>query len=145
MSWMKQIVGSNIENQSPLKSNFFEDIVMVQDIEAKYDQFLAELQSIVGPVDPNFAMRLMYLERKMAKSVQSSIKPHVALTIKLKSEVNRESKVQSLRSKGLMVEGIDEPNTILVMGYMDMNNVADISADAEIEKITGKASPVIRG
>jgi hypothetical protein len=118
---------------------------MAQDVEAKYDQFLAELQSIMGPVDPNFAMRLMYLERKMAKSIQSSIKPHVALTIKLKSEANKESKVQSLRSKGLMVEGIDEPNTILVMGYMDMNNVADISTDAEIEKITGKASPVIRG
>ena len=118
---------------------------MSNDVETKYDKFLSEIQNIVGPVDPNFAMRLMYLERKMSKSTQSSIKPHVSLTVAFKNGVNRESKVENLRSRGLMVESIDEPDALLVMGYMDMNKVAEISADPDIEKITGKASPIIRG
>jgi len=118
---------------------------MSNDVEAKYDKFLSEIQNTVGPVDPNFAMRLMYLERKMSKSMQSSIKPHVSLTITFKNGVNRESKIENLRTKGLMVESIDEPNALLVMGYMDMNKVAAISTDPDIEKITGKASPIIRG
>ncbi|MCE9652597.1 MAG: hypothetical protein K8Q89_06025 [Nitrosarchaeum sp.] len=72
-------------------------------------------------------------------------KPHVALTITFKKGINRESKVENLRTKGLMVESIDEPNALLVMGYMDMNKVVEISKDSDIEKITGKASPIIRG
>ena len=118
---------------------------MSQDIEEKYEQFLSELKSIAGPVDPNFAMRLMYLERKMTKSVQTNVKPHVALTVKFKTGTSRDSKIANLRNTGLMVENIDEPDAILVMGYMDMNKVAEISKDSDIETITGKASPVIRG
>ena len=117
---------------------------MSQDIEAKYEQFLSELKDIASPVDPNFAMRLMYLERKMAKSIQSKVKPHVALTVKFRAGINRDAKISNLRNEGWMVENIDEPDTILVMGNMDMNRVADISNDPDIDKITGKASPVIR-
>lgn len=119
---------------------------MSQDIKAKYDQFLAELRNIAGPLDPNFAMRLMYLERKMAKSLQPSISPHVALTIKFKAGVSREVKVENLRTThGLMVSNLDEPDEILAVGYMDINKVVEISSDSDIEKITGKASPIIRG
>lgn len=119
---------------------------MSQDIEAKYDKFLEELRNIAGPTDPNFVMRLLYLERKMAKSLQPSIKPHVALTIRFKAGINRGLKIENLRTThGLMTSNLDDPNEIVALGYMDMNEVMEISSDSDIEKITGKASPVIRG
>jgi len=40
---------------------------------------------------------------------------------------------------------IAEPNEILATGYLDMNKVLEISIDSYIEKISGKANPVIRG
>ncbi|MFQ5440311.1 MAG: hypothetical protein ACE5DL_02505 [Nitrosopumilaceae archaeon] len=119
---------------------------MSHDIEGKYDQFLEELANTVGPLDPNFAMRLMYLERKMLKSMQPSILPHVALTIQFKTGVNRDNKIENLRTThGLWAENLDKANEILATGYMDMNKVLEISTDSDIETISGKASPVIRG
>ncbi len=115
-------------------------------VEAKYDQLHSNLQNELGPIDANFAMRLMYLERKVLKSSYPSVKPHVVLTIKYKQGIDRENKKSKLRTKyGMMVESIDNPQEILVVGYMDMNDITKISSDSDIDKITGKASPVIRG
>ncbi len=115
-------------------------------VEAKYDQLRSNLQNELGPIDANFAMRLMYLERKVSKSSYPSKKPHVVLTIKYKQGIDRENKKSKLRTKyGMMVESIDNPQEILVVGYMDMSDVTEISSDSDIDKITGKASPVIRG
>ncbi len=115
-------------------------------IEAKYDQLRSNLQNELGPIDANFAMRLMYLERKVSKSYHPSVKPHVVLTIKYKQGIDRGNKKSKLIAKyGMMVESIDNPQEILVVGYMDMSDVTEISSDSDIDKITGKASPVIRG
>lgn len=115
-------------------------------VEAKYEEFLSELKNLIGPVDVNFALRLMYLERKMAKSLQPTVGPHVTLTIKYKKGVDRDSKLDAIRTKyGYMCENLDEPNEILSADYMKIDDVLDVSSDPDIEKITGKASPVIRG
>ena len=113
-------------------------------IESKYDQFLADLQKIMPAVDPVFATRLMYLERKIPKSALSSVKPHVSLTITYKKGANREKKQFFLREKyGFMVEMLDEPQKVLCMGYMDIGMVESVSNDPDIELITGKASTVL--
>ena len=113
-------------------------------IETKYDQFCSNLQDELGPIDANFAMRLMYLERKVSKSYQPSVKPHVVLTIKYKQGSDRENKKFKLRTKfGALVESLDEPQEVLVMDYMDMNDIIEIAYDSDIEKIKGKASPII--
>lgn len=115
-------------------------------IEAKYDQLRSNLQNELGSIDANFAMRLMYLERKVAKSSYPSVKPHVVLTIKYKQGIDRENKKSKLRTKySMMVESVDNPQEILVVGYMDMNDITKISSDSDIDKITGKASLVIQG
>ncbi len=118
----------------------------MSEVESRYEKLLSELQSLVGVIEVNFAMRLMYLERKMAKSLQPSVKPHVTLTIKYKEGINREAKISSLRTKyGHMCENLDDPREILSAGYMQIDDVLKVSSDPDIEKITGKASPIIRG
>lgn len=115
-------------------------------VESKYEEFLSDLKKMIGPIDVNFAMRLMYLERKMAKSLQPTIMPHVVLTIKYKQGTNRDAKLSAIRTKyGHMSENLDDPNEILSSGYMKMDDVLEISSDPDIENISGKASPVIRG
>lgn len=114
-------------------------------VEQKYDQFLSELKQLVGPLDVNFATRLMYLERKMAKSLQPSVKPHVVLTIRYKNGIDRNDKISSLRDKGYMTENLDDPNEILCAGYMNIDDVLSITSDPDVENATGKASPIIRG
>lgn len=113
-------------------------------VETRYEEFLSELQRLAGPVDANFVMRLLYLERKMAKSLQPTVKPHVALTIKYKEGIDRDTKISTIRTKyGHMCENLKNPNEILSVGYMKINDVLELSSDSDIEKITGKASPII--
>ncbi len=114
-------------------------------VEAKYDQLLSQLRNMLGPIDEKFATRLMYLERKGSESFHPSVKPHVVLTIHYKDGVDRKAKQSKLRSKsGFMVE-LADPNDIHCMGYMNMDDIMRISSDFDIEKVTGKASPTIRG
>jgi len=115
-------------------------------VEAKYEKLRSTLQNELGPIDANFAMRLMYLERKASKSYYPTVKPHVFLTIKYKQGIDGENKKSKLRTKyGMMVESMDNLQEILVEGYMDMSVVTEISSDSDIDKITGKASLVILG
>lgn len=43
-----------------------------------------------------------------------------------------------------MCENLDDPSEILSAGYMKINDVLEISSDPDIQKIIGKASPIIR-
>lgn len=115
-------------------------------IESQYETFLSDLQKTADPVDVNFAMRLMYLERKMAKSLQPSIKPNVVLTIHYKPNVDREKKQLELRTKGgNLVELIADPSELICSSYLNMDDVMQMASDSDIERISGKASPIIKG
>lgn len=115
-------------------------------VESKYDEFLANLQKTLRVIDPTFATRLMYLERKIPKTYHPTVKPHVSLTIRYKQGTDRNKKQFFLRDKyGFMVELLDEPHEILCMGYMDMGMVERIAVDPDIELITGKTSTVLSG
>lgn len=80
----------------------------------------------------------------MLKSFQPTKKPHIVLTIQYKSNIDREQKRGKLRSKGLMVDLLDTPTEVLCMGYLNTDDIVELSSDSDIEEITGKASPVIR-
>lgn len=116
---------------------------MTSEIEAMYEDFLGKLEEKLGPIDINFATRLMYLERKMLQSFQPSVKPQVTLTVTYKSNVNLENKQEELR-ENMMVQHMDNPPALLCVGQMNMDDVMSLSSDLDIEKISGKASPIIR-
>lgn len=116
---------------------------MTSEIEAMYEDFLVKLKEKLGPIDINFATRLMYLERKMLQSLQPSVKPHVTLTVTYKPNVNLENKQEKLR-ESMMVQHMNNPPELLCVGQMNMDDVIHLSSDLDIEKISGKASPIIR-
>jgi len=116
---------------------------MSSEIETMYEDFLVRLKEKSGPIDANFATRLMYLERKMLQSFQPSVKPQVTLTITYNPNVNLENKQEKLR-ESMMVQHVDNPPALLCIGQMNMDDVANLSSDIDIDKITGKASPIIR-
>lgn len=116
---------------------------MTSEIEAMYEDFLAKLGEKLGPIEVNFATRLMYLERKMLQSLQPSVKPHVTLTVTYKLNSNLENKENNLR-ESFMVQHIESPPALLCIGQMNLDDVIHLSSDQDIEKITGRASPIIR-
>lgn len=118
-------------------------IFVTSEIESMYEDFLARLREKLGPVDANFATRLMYLERKMQQSFQPSIKPQVTLTMTYKHDVSLENKLDVLRDN-FMVEHMENPPALLCVGQMNLDDVVGLSSDSDIEKITGRASPIIR-
>jgi len=116
---------------------------MVSEIESIYEDFLVRLKEKIGPINVNFATRLMYLERKMQISLQPSVKPHVSLTITYKPDVSLENKQNVLRDN-FMVQHIDNPPALLCVGQMNLDDVIGLSTDPDIIKITGRASPIAR-
>ena len=118
---------------------------MSQTFETGYNRFLSKLQKKLGPVDIKLVTTLMDLERKISNSHYPQIGPRVNLTIRYKPGVNRETKIFEMRSKFGMASSLDVPNEILVLGYMNLNDIMELSSDSDIEKIIGKATVVIRG
>ena len=115
---------------------------MSQEYEIKFDQFLVELSRILPKLDPNFACRMMYLERKL--SDQSPPEPHVVLTIEYKSDSNKEAKRAELRDKHNLVVDIMEPNKVIALDSMLLEKINRIASDPDIITISGKASPIVK-
>ncbi len=113
-------------------------------VETMYDQFLSQLADKLGNIDSTFAMRLMYLERKLS-CLKCGDSPHVVLSIEYFPRINREEKQFVLREKySLEVELVDDPNKVNAMGCMHLEDVRRISLDPDIKRITGKATPTVR-
>jgi hypothetical protein len=105
-------------------------------VETQYDTFLMSLKETVKNVDVNLMLKIMYLERKL-----SSVSPHVELELKLKPGINRVQKEAHVRSKyGFQTSSFGEHGLIAV-GQMNMDLVAEIANDSDIEKISGMATP----
>ena len=116
---------------------------MVSDLESIYDQYVESLQKGLSKVDPNLSHRMMYLERKLASEYVKE--PHVILFAKYKPGTDMEKKLYDLREKfSLEAENTDEPNTLLAMSRMKLDRIQEIAADAELVKLSGKVSPIIR-
>src|SRR3989344_4419193 len=105
-------------------------------IETQYDMFLTSMKETVKNVDVNLMLKVMYLERKL-----SGVLPHVELELKLKTGINRVKKEAYVRSKyGFQTSSLGE-HGLFAVGQMNMDLVAEIANDSDIEKISGVATP----
>lgn len=113
---------------------------MAQDVESTYDEYMAKLKQIMPNVDPNFAHRIMYLERKLAHEDVPDVE--VSAMIEYKSGTDIDNKVSGLRGKySLEVEHGDKQNVLHVVSRMKISMIKEISQDRDIVKISGKADP----
>lgn len=111
---------------------------MSQDVESIYDEYISKLKEAMPNVDPNFAHRVMYLERKLVNEDISE--PEVSAIIEYKSGSDVDNKVNGLREKySLEVEHGNTQNVLHAMSRMKMNKIKDIASDKEIVNITGRA------
>ena len=116
---------------------------MVEAFEEMYDKHLAGLREILPKIDPNFANRVMYLERKLADEAVKE--PQLILTIEYKPNVDMDKKLYDLREvHSLEAEYSDKHNILFAMSRMRLAKVEEISQDGDIVSISGKASPIIR-
>ena len=105
-------------------------------IETQYDMFLTSMKETVKNVDVNLMLKVMYLERKLP-----GVLPHVELELKLKPGINRVKKEAYIRSKyGFQTSSLGE-HDLFAVGQMNMELVAEIAKDSDIEKISGIATP----
>ncbi len=72
-------------------------MTVAEEFEEKYDRFMEDLKRILPKVDPNFASRVMYLERKLANEINDN--PHVTMTVEYKDGTDMDSKLAELRDK----------------------------------------------
>ena len=105
-------------------------------VETQYDTFLMSLKETVKNVDVNLMLKILYLERKLP-----NVAPHVELELKLKPGINRVKKEAYVRSKyGFQTSSLGE-HGLFAVGQMNMDLVAEIANDSDIEKISGVATP----
>lgn len=111
--------------------------------EERYDRFLEDLRILLPRVDPNLANRVMFLERKLANEADKQ--PHVALNIEYKEGSDMDKKLAEIRQKhSLEAEYTDNHYILTGIGRMRLAQIAEIAKDADIIRITGHASTVIR-
>ena len=111
---------------------------MSQDVESIYDEYMSKLKQAMPNVDPNFAHRIMYVERELENF--DAHDPFVSAIIEYKSDVDVDIKINGLRQKySLEVEHGSKPNLLHVESRMTIDSIKRISADRDIIKITGKS------
>lgn len=108
---------------------------MPQTIEAQYDDFIAEISSELGKVDPQLAMQIMYYERRF-----TDVEPQVDLHIHYKEGTNLDKKKDELDSKYGFLMAREGKHILKAIGLMSLKIVHEISIDDDIEQINGYAS-----
>jgi len=103
-------------------------------IEARYDQFISELESTLPKVDVHLAMRMMYLERKF-----TTVDPNVELYIKFKNGVDVQKKEFQINAKfGLGTSSSGDH--VRATGRLNLEGLARLASNPDVEKITGSAT-----
>lgn len=116
---------------------------MSSELESIYDQYVENLRKGLPKVDPNLSHRVMYLERKLASEYVKE--PHVILFAEYKQGTDMERKLYDLREKfSLEAENSGEQDVLLAMGRMKLDKIQEIATDADLVKLSGKVSPIIR-
>jgi hypothetical protein len=104
-------------------------------IEARYDQFISELESTLPKVDAHLAMRMMYLERKF-----HTVDPNVELYIKFKNGVDVQKKEFQINAKfGLSTSSSGDH--VRATGRLNLEGLARLASHPDVEEITGSATP----
>jgi len=113
---------------------------MSQDVESIYEQYMSNLKQALPNVDPNFAHRVMYMERKLADELVSE--PHIEATIEYSPGVDMDKKLLFIRERHqLEAEYADKHNILHVVGRIKIDKIKGIAADHDVVKIKGKADP----
>ena len=103
-------------------------------IEARYDQFISELESTLPKVDVHLAMRMMYLERKFP-----TVDPNVELHIKFKNGVDVQKKEFQINAKfGLGTSSSGDH--VRATGRLNLEGLARLASNPDVEKIEGSAT-----
>ena len=108
---------------------------MPQTIEAQYDNFIAEISSELGKVDPQLAMQVMYYERRF-----TDVEPQVELHIHYKEGTNLDKKKDDLDAKYGFLMAREGKHVLKAMGLMNLKRIHEISKDNDIEQVSGYAS-----
>ena len=103
--------------------------------EDAYNNFLVDIGKILGKIDVNLAMQVMYYERKFPETY-----PSANLDIHYKTGTNLEKKRYEFSSKYGFMNAFMGEHGLLAKGNMDLKTIQEISNDSDIEKITGSAS-----
>lgn len=103
--------------------------------EAAYDDFLSGLGQILKKIDVNFAMQVMYYERRFPTAL-----PSVNLDVHYKDGCDLGKKRHEFGTKYGYMNGHMGEHGLIVKGNMDLKTIQEISNDSDIESISGSAS-----
>ena len=129
--------------------NFRENYTMsVQQI---YDNFKSDLEKKIPKLDPNLTQEMLYLQNKLQndKNLQrykdEYKQPFAEFYIKYKDNVDLDNKIESLRKdRNLKSTTTDSANQVFVANRMSIDDFIALTEDPDVQKIIGKASPIIR-
>ncbi|GKS67243.1 hypothetical protein YTPLAS73_07900 [Nitrosarchaeum sp.] len=105
-------------------------------LETQHDMFLTTLKETIKNVDVYLMLKILYLERKLP-----DVSPHVEIEIKLKPGTNRVKKDTYIKSKYGFQTSFLSHHSLFAVGQMNMDLVAEIAKDTDIEEISGTATP----
>lgn len=104
-------------------------------VEAQYDQLISTINQSIATVDPELAVKIMYLERKLPDA-----SPRVELDIEYNKGVDVERKQDIVRFRyGFPIQPTD--HGLVATGQINMGIIEEIAKDKDVKHITGKASP----
>ncbi|CDI06391.1 conserved hypothetical protein [Candidatus Nitrosotenuis uzonensis] len=108
----------------------------MSEIEDSFDEYKERLSGMLeNKIDVDLAMKIMYLERKLP-----DVEPKVELDIRVSSESNTLSFLHKINQKfGFQTSA--RHNHLTAVGRINMDKLAKLASNQEIEWITGSATP----
>ena len=105
-------------------------------IEASFDEYRAYVSKLLqNKIDPDLAMKIMYLERKL-----SDVEPKAELDIRVKDE-KAVSRLKDEISAKFGYQISSQHNHLMVIGRANVEKLAKLASHPDIEWITGNATP----
>ena len=108
----------------------------MSNIETSFDEYKTRLVSMLyDKVDADLAMKIMYLERKLP-----DVEPKAELDVKVKNDIIASNLKDKIGAKfGYQVSC--HKNHLTVVGLINMEKLAKLASNSDIEWITGNATP----
>ncbi|MEO9309938.1 MAG: hypothetical protein ABI337_06550 [Nitrososphaera sp.] len=103
-------------------------------IESSFEQYKKELSKLLGKVDVDLAIKIMYLERKLP-----DVEPRVELDLKIKNGSDMQRLAYELSSKFGFQSSIHGEHIFLV-GRATIDDVHRLSQNEAIEYVSGAVS-----
>ncbi|KAF6242915.1 hypothetical protein C6988_07030 [Nitrosopumilus sp. b1] len=106
-----------------------------------YNSFRKEVKTQIPPIEPDLAIKIMRIQRKLEKISPTRSKPHVNLYVKYKEGIEYQEKVDRIRDKYPIQASVSRWNDgIILSGLMSIDNVQTICSDPDITEVNGEAN-----